>query len=284
MRSLAQTPLARSCARRLDLAEIEPMKLEYLLFNAVIGGSVLISALFCPKPYKCYLWHALGSILFCATPYIAWDALVTDRHWNFNPKYVLDLRLAHLPLGEWLFFFTVPFATIFTWEMFFASGRLVEKSQGSFPTLFFSSGICSSAFFLWQGKEYTGLAIAAFSLAMAGDHLMSTGVFRDRRAHMLAAFIFVWTGLFNGYLTARPVVRYDPQYQLDIRLGTIPIEDFVYGLSLLAWVMVLYRYACRRWPQPEDPRARVALQDLRARTLPAFLLKRCLDAAPQRGQ
>lgn len=46
--------------------------------------------------------------------------------------------------------------------------------------------------------------------------------------------------IFNGYLTARPVVMYDAAYQLDWRVGTIPIEDFIYGYALIVSVIVVY--------------------------------------------
>ena len=52
--------------------------------------------------------------------------------------------------------------------------------------------------------------------------------------------------IFNGYLTWRPVVLYSEAYQLNIRIFTIPIEDFGYGYALILLCTILYEYFNRR--------------------------------------
>jgi hypothetical protein len=44
------------------------------------------------------------------------------------------------------------------------------------------------------------------------------------------------------YLTARPLLIYAANYQLDFRIITIPIEDFGYGLTHIALCNILYEY------------------------------------------
>jgi lycopene cyclase domain-containing protein len=84
-----------------------------------------------------------------------------------------------------------------------------------------------------RGLEYTGLACAALAAAIALDLLTGGVVVRHRRFALFAGMVVGLTGVFNGYLTARPLVLYDPRYQLDLRIGTIPVEDFVYGMALV---------------------------------------------------
>ncbi len=50
----------------------------------------------------------------------------------------------------------------------------------------------------------------------------------------------------NGYLTGRPIVLYNPEYFLGIRLGTIPVEDFLYGFGLITITLVLWEYFVRK--------------------------------------
>jgi lycopene cyclase domain-containing protein len=55
----------------------------------------------------------------------------------------------------------------------------------------------------------------------------------------LSVLTIIMTGIFNSYLTSRPVVEYNREVMSNIRVGTIPIEDFGYGLGLVwltAWV------------------------------------------------
>ena len=67
----------------------------------------------------------------------------------------------------------------------------------------------------------------------------------ERWAHKKVVWAFVvivWvlTLVFNGYLTSRPVVTYNQARLSDVRLLTVPIEDFVYGLVLVGGVVLIY--------------------------------------------
>ena len=46
--------------------------------------------------------------------------------------------------------------------------------------------------------------------------------------------------IVNGLLTALPVVIYDNSQNLGIRIGSIPVEDFLYGAILLVMNIALY--------------------------------------------
>ena len=52
--------------------------------------------------------------------------------------------------------------------------------------------------------------------------------------------------IVNGILTALPVVIYDDTQNLGLRIGTIPIEDFLYSAILLAMNISLYEWLKRR--------------------------------------
>lgn len=48
--------------------------------------------------------------------------------------------------------------------------------------------------------------------------------------------------LFNTYLTALPIVRYNTSYTLGIRIGTIPLEDFSYLIVAVILAPALYTH------------------------------------------
>lgn len=48
--------------------------------------------------------------------------------------------------------------------------------------------------------------------------------------------------LFNSYLTALPIVRYNSERILGWRLGTIPLEDFAYLAVALVLTPTIYTY------------------------------------------
>lgn len=56
-----------------------------------------------------------------------WDLLAHRvGHWSFSDRYTLGVRLAGLPVEEWLFFLVVPICTVLTYE---AVGRLLDRRR-----------------------------------------------------------------------------------------------------------------------------------------------------------
>ncbi len=216
------------------------MNLEYLIFNIfVLAGPLTFGSM--KRFYFIDRWkYVFLSIIIVAIPFIIWDSLVTNRHWMFNELFTMDLRLAHLPIEEILFFITVPFACLFTWEMikkyipdfYVAFGDMVQILAYIMPL--------AGVLLFINGKEYTGLVMFALSLAIMVDKFLATNLVYQKRFYWYLGVIIILTLIFNGYLTARPVVLYGESYQLGMRVFTIPVEDFGYGISLLFLCTILY--------------------------------------------
>lgn len=222
------------------------MNYEYLIFNAVVvSGPSIFGSLKC-----CYIWNhwkqLLIAIVIPAIPFLLWDILVTGAHWNFNPKYVSGIKIINLPLEEILFFVTVPFACLFTWEMIIrrAANKTINMKWLRI-VLYFTLPI--GIYFLSIGKQYTGLTLSFLFLANFVDQFLQTNLLFDRRFYFYLILIIIFTLIFNGFLTWLPVVTYGVEYQLDFRIITIPVEDFFYGISLLFMNTSLYAYLVRNY-------------------------------------
>jgi lycopene cyclase domain-containing protein len=216
------------------------VKYEYLIFNIVVLAGPLVLATM-RRFYFIDRWsYALPAIIITAIPFIIWDILVTGRHWMFSEAYTLNFRLANLPLEEWLFFLTVPFACLFTWEMILKylpdghtdSGKIVRYLSFLFPI--------AGLIFFYDGREYSGLVMFFLTLAVYLDKVLETNLVYKRHFYWYLLLIIVFTLLFNGFLTARPVVLYNEAYQVDLRVITIPIEDFGFGTSLIVLCTIIY--------------------------------------------
>ena len=72
------------------------------------------------------------------------------------------------------------------------------------------------------------------------DHQLRTNLFARTQTYIYIIVIATLILLFNGYLTARPVVLYGEAYQTGVRIFTIPIEDFGYGFSLILLNTIFY--------------------------------------------
>lgn len=216
------------------------MNVEYLLFNLVVAAGPVMASFDRRVRYVRRWPRALLASAIVAVPYLVWDALVAGRHWDFVHGRTLDLRIAGLPPGEILFFITVPFACLFVWEILrtFWPGRELPDLRWVPWTLM--ALIPLGVLLLLFGVEYTGLALIALGLAAALDRLLGTRLLHNPTAWNWLGIVLLLVLIFNTYLTARPIVVYADAYRVMVRLGTIPLEDFVYGLSHLLLVVVVY--------------------------------------------
>lgn len=91
-------------------------------------------------------------------------------------------------------------------------------------------------------KEYTLLALIFVLLAVAMDLILKTRLVYNKKFWIFWAVMFVLMFIVNGFLTWRPVVIYGEGFYLGIRLFTIPIEDFLFGFSLITSNIVLWEF------------------------------------------
>ncbi|MCS6809299.1 MAG: lycopene cyclase domain-containing protein [Bacteroidota bacterium] len=218
------------------------MKYEYLLFNLIVLAGPLAYSFERTLHFRQYWRAAFPSIAVSLVVYVLWDAAVTNRHWYFNPAYMMDIRILKLPIEEWLFFVTVPYACLFVREALklVVSNRMVQNLEFVRIGMFMLLPIGIAVFQI--GKEYTGLVLIAFGIVALLDRQLQTHTFLQTRTYIFLASVIGFTCIFNMYLTARPLLIYAAEYQLGCRIITIPVEDFGYGVTHIALCNVLYEY------------------------------------------
>jgi lycopene cyclase domain-containing protein len=82
--------------------------------------------------------------------------------------------------------------------------------------------------------SYTALAIAGALVALALDVVvLGTRLVRRRAFWVAYAIIIGFQLIANGVLTYRGIVRYDPAAILGFRVAGAPVEDLLFGFSLV---------------------------------------------------
>ena len=222
------------------------MKFEYLIFNLVVLFGPLILS-FDKKVHYYTEWpRVFKSMTIPLIIFIIWDSIVAGRHWWFNHAYTLDFRLLNLPVGEWLFFITIPYSTLFIWEVLHAyfKNRYFKERRVRVYLAFLM--IIMAVPLFYYGKEYTALVSIEFGAVLMLDKILKTRILNQSLSFYYLGIIFCLMFIFNGYLTARPVVLYGVQYQLNLRIFTIPIEDFIYGFTHLLFCTIIYEKLIRK--------------------------------------
>ena len=90
-------------------------------------------------------------------------------------------------------------------------------------------------------KEYTLLAALSVLVTIIIDHQSGVRILRQKLYYLFFAVIIGFKLLVNGYLT-RHIVMYNPEFFMGIRIGTIPLEDFLFGFSMVTISIVCWEY------------------------------------------
>lgn len=206
-------------------------------------------------------WKKIGKGLFwIAVVYIPWDILKTYFGvWSFNPKYITGIFLINLPLEEVLFFIATPFACLFS----YACVQYYWPKKGTEKVKFKKTA-------QWGLLTLCVLALSVLSLNITGWYtssaisaaiIMTLWSYFQLSKRQFVIGLLTWAILLipfyicNGILTGinfweypfwntdrvnieNAVVLYNNAENAGIRIWSVPLEDFFYGIGFY-WIAVL---------------------------------------------
>lgn len=189
--------------------------------------------------------YLLPAILVNSVLFVLWDIHFTERGvWSFNPQYICGIYLFNLPIEEVLFFIVVPYSCAFIYECLNA---YVVKEVVTRPKLITIIVLVLSlaSCILFYDRIYTivnaGICFVVVFIAAFVYKFNRMGRFYLAFFVTLIPFL-----LFDGLITYLPIVSYDDEENMAIRVSTIPIEDFFYCLSLLLNTVLIMDYFKKR--------------------------------------
>ena len=216
----------------------------YLLIN-IAAISIPFLASFYPKANFSAQWKALfPAILITAVIFIAWDVWFTDLGvWGFNTDYLIGIKLFNLPIEELLFFLTIPYSCMFT---YFALNHLIKKDYfkniEKYISLFLLT-VAGLGVFIYSDRYYTFyvllLTVVLLILLKAIFKVDYLSRFYFTFMITLIPFIII-NGILTGSFLEEPIVWYNNSENLNLRVGTVPIEDFFYSFTLLICNVALF--------------------------------------------
>jgi lycopene cyclase domain-containing protein len=184
------------------------------------------------------------AILLVGLFFLIWDNYFTEHGvWGFNSKYIQGIYLLRLPLEEILFFLVVPYACLFVHEVikgYFPQLKL-ELLGRAFAFALVLSGLLLTIFYL--RNWYTLTACSLSSLLIIGIHFRAKAKWFNQFAlTFLVCFVpfLLVNGALTGFFTTEPVVWYSENHIVGIRIGTIPLEDLYYNVSMLLPIVMIH--------------------------------------------
>ncbi len=216
-------------------------------------GSLVLPLLFSFHPkIKFYKrWPiVLPGILVMALVFIPWDIYFTAQgFWGFNSNYLSGIQWLGLPIEEWLFFFCIPYACMFTHHVLSSLVHWwpLSKKTTDWVYLIVVVGLIMG---LWYGIDQWYTA-TAFIYA-----LLILGLTQNTAPQILPTFFmsyliilipfFIVNGVLTGSGIPEPVVWYNDNQNFGVRLGTIPLEDTMYNLGMLLTVALVGHHINQR--------------------------------------
>ncbi len=221
----------------------------YLIIN--------IACIFIPLLASFYPRHAffkewryfLPANVLVALLFLVWDYYFTQMGiWGFNADYLTGVYLFNLPLEEVLFFIAIPYACVFTYfvMLYLIKNNPLKPIQGGIT-------ISLALIFLIIAIGFYDRRYTSLTAALAGLYLLVSFYKKRDLSYVylsysiILPFFFISNGILTGSFIDAPIVWYNNAENLGLRMGTIPVEDSVYGFVLVLMNIDLYESLKKRF-------------------------------------
>jgi lycopene cyclase domain-containing protein len=221
---------------------LNPHYTYFLILAASLAGPLALS--FDKKVAFYKNWrYAFPAIIIPASLFVIWDMYFTAQGvWSFNEAYFTGIKLYNLPLEEVLFFFVVPYCSIFVYACIRAYFPNLPNKKNADLILKVLALLLLITGIIYYNRYYTG-----WTFIFTGAFILIIYLFKnffkgfDAVSFLISYIVCLIPFLIvNGFLTAIPVVLYNNAENLGIRIYTIPFEDAFYGMLLVLMNIAIY--------------------------------------------
>ncbi|MBK8278886.1 MAG: lycopene cyclase domain-containing protein [Saprospiraceae bacterium] len=213
------------------------MKALYLLIDFF---TILVPFIFSFHPkiqFNKALRYFLPANLLAASIFIVWDIIFTKIGvWGFNPDYLMGSYIASIPMEELLFFICIPYACVFTVFSFNIFFKLTWNTRTENIFVMGASAILLVVGILNYNRWYTSTTFISLALFLLFLKYWAKVAWLSKLVLVYPVLLipfFVVNGILTGTGLPAPVVWYNDNENLGIRLLTIPVEDIFYGFELI---------------------------------------------------
>ncbi len=231
-----------------NISEIDLFETKWLyaILHIFIAIPVLLLSFDKKVNYVSKWKFIFPGVFLTALLFLGWDIFFTKISvWTFNENYITGIKIFNLPFEEILFFFTVPFATVFIYEClkcYFKNNFISTNLRPLFLSFALLLIGLSSIYYnhIYTATTFllTGLFICLHLLCVKSTYLG-----RFLIAYLLSLIPFlIFNGVLTGLLTQQPIVVYNQSEYFGTRIFTIPIDDSIYSFLLLFMNVSFYEY------------------------------------------
>ncbi|PZR15106.1 MAG: lycopene cyclase domain-containing protein [Flavobacterium psychrophilum] len=233
----------------------------YLLINFL---TIVVCFIFSFHPkirFDKYFGAFIKTSVMVAMPFLIWDAWFTHAGvWWFSKEYTVGINLVGMPVEEWLFFICIPFSCVFTYFCLIKFFDLGWVERYTKLIVFMVLAISIAVLFAFYGRMYTTLTAVVTIVAIVYLYFIARygSLGRSTLIYLILMFGFIpVNGTLTGTGLESPVVNYNPDEIIGLRILTIPIEDFAYGYVLFLMNVYIFEFITKSSVSPETINANV---------------------------
>lgn len=228
--------------------------INHYLYLVVDLASFIVPFLFSFEKRRLHFigrWKAiLAGLAGMSIFFLWWDIRFTELGvWGFNEYYLLGPSLMGLPLEEYLFFLLIGFCCLFVYESMNHLVKIGIREQWFKYAFLIWGGFNILVAVLHYHRWYTFVALGLNGILILSFFYWHS-TWSWKKFFIGYAFSFIPFSLVNGILTggftSAPVVWYNAEENLGIRLGTIPIEDSQYMMLMMLMSIGIYEKVYQR--------------------------------------
>jgi lycopene cyclase domain-containing protein len=193
------------------------------------------------------LWpFILPAIILNAILFVGIDIYFTSSGtWGFNPAYHSDIIIAGLPLEEILFFFIIPYCSLFIHYVFVAylPDSAIRKDISIYITTLLVLILCASAI-IFLNRSYTFFYSILTVVVILAAWLTNNDLLSRYYITFLIIMIpfLIVNGILTGTFIEGSVFWYSSNDISGLKLFTIPVEDALFGFSLILLNLLTAEY------------------------------------------
>ena len=207
----------------------------YTIINLLVILPVLALSFDKKVHFYSYFKPLFKSIVLVGTLFLLWDYVFTLHGvWGFNPKYLSGIYFFNLPLGEVLFFVTVPYACLFIDACYheYIGVKMNKWVILSMITIYLILYLLfvQDNFGWYSLSNLFYFTILIFSMYINHPKLLYS--FFPSFLISLVPF-FIVNGILTGTGLEEEIVWYRENQFSGVRMFTIPYEDILYSFNLL---------------------------------------------------
>jgi len=179
-----------------------------------------------------------------AVIFLVWDAFFTAQGiWGFTEDYCLGIYFLKMPIEEWMFFYLIPFCSLFAhFALFYAYPNLkLGKTTARYISIALI-GITLVLIIAYYPKAYTTVNFSFLLVAIILGMVFKIELLQQFYISFLIILIpfFIVNGILTGLITDIPVVWYNNAENIGVRLITIPVEDIGYAFTMLFGNLMIF--------------------------------------------